>query len=388
MKFKEKNFDKKNVSDAVQKVSAYVPGEQPKGGGWIKLNTNELPYPPSPKAVSAVKLELGSGEKLRLYPDPSSFELRSAIAKFFGLKPENVLAGNGSDDVLNLAVRAFSDKARKIASFDPCYTLYPVLAKIQGSEIVHIPIGKDFKLDIPALLKSGANILFFTNPNAPTGFGFDEKTVAEILEKFDGLVLVDEAYAPFAKYSAAKFVGKYPNLIVSGTLSKGWGLAGMRVGWALGSPAVISTLDKVRDSYNLDRLAQAAGAAAISDKKYHAKVVSAVLRERKKAESFFDKLGWQHPKSSSNFLLVEPKTPCGKSGPKQAGELFEFLKSKKVLVRYFPNSPEINSKIRITIGTPEQMAALEKRVLEWIEKRTRECKCGSLNKQKTKGAKS
>ena len=258
------------ISASVKKLSPYAPGEQPSDSGWVKLNTNELPYPPSPRVREAVIEAMGEGgERLRLYPDPSSAELRRAAADYYGLGAEYAFAANGSDDALNLAVRAFSDSRLKIATIDPSYSLYPVLAKMQGSEILQIPFDEGLKIPFEKIFSCGANIFFFTNPNAPTGKGFGLDAVAEICESFPGMVLVDEAYAPFARETAVPLVKKYENLIVAGTSSKGWGLAGMRVGWAFARPSVIEVLDRVRDSYNLDRLAQAAGAAALECQSKH-----------------------------------------------------------------------------------------------------------------------
>lgn len=364
-----KNLEK-ITSKNLRGVSAYVPGEQPRGGGWVKLNTNELPYAPSPKVAAAVLKELGKrGESLRLYPDPSSLDYRKGVAKYFKLRPENVIAGNGSDDILNLAFRAFSGASLPALALEPSYSLYPVLAAIQGSKLLRIPFGKNMEIDMEALGKSRAGILFFTNPNAPTGVGFSEDVLEKILKKFKGLVLVDEAYAPFAKYSAAKFVKKYDNILVTGTLSKGWGMAGMRVGWGLAAPKVIETLDKVRDSYNLDRLSQVAGLAAISDASYHKKVCGLVVAEREKIQKFFDALNWNYWKSLTNFVLVEPKNSEGKSGSDVASELFEFLKKNKILVRYFANDKSVNARLRVTVGSPAQMNSFKKCVKNWLAKK-------------------
>lgn len=358
------------ISKNLRGVSAYVPGEQPRGGGWVKLNTNELPYAPSPKAAEAVRVELGkNGESLRLYPDPTSLNLRKGIAKYFKVKPENVIAGNGSDDILNLAFRAFSDKSLPAATLEPSYSLYPVLASIQGTKLVRIPFKKNMEIDFDAIFKCSAGILFFTNPNAPTGIGFGEDVLEKILKNFKGIVLVDEAYAPFAKYSAAKFTKKYDNILVAGTLSKGWGMAGMRVGWGIASEKIIQTLDKVRDSYNLDRLSQVAGLAAISDALYHKKVCAMVIEEREKIQKFFDLLGWNYWKSSANFVLVEPKNAEGKSGAKVAESLFCFLKKNKILVRYFAKDKNVNARLRLTVGSPTQMQAFKRCAKNWLGKK-------------------
>lgn len=355
------------IAANVRGLSPYTPGEQPSDGGWVKLNTNELPYPPSPRVREAVMAEIGvDGANLRLYPDPCSRALRKAAAEYYGLSGECAFAANGSDDALNLAIRAFSDSNLKIATIDPSYSLYPVLAEMQGSEIIEIPF-ENLEIPYEKIFASGANIFFFTNPNAPTGKGFGLDAVARLCENFDGIVLVDEAYAPFAEQSATALVEKYDNLIVLGTSSKGWGLAGMRIGWAFAQPALIEVLDRVRDSYNLDRLAQAAGVAALGDKAYHLECVRKVVEERAATEKFFDEIGWKYVKSSSNFILFEPSRADMPPSAAAAASLFEFLRSKKILLRYFAKSENVNKSIRLTVGTPEQMKAFKAAALQWKE---------------------
>lgn len=365
-----KTFDLNDkISAPVSKVAAYVPGEQPGTPDWVKLNTNEFPYPPSPRVREALMCELSDGcAKLRLYPDPVSRRLREAIAHHFCVPAEYVLAGNGSDDILNLAVRAFSDGDKKIVTIDPSYSLYPVLAKIEGSQLINIPFENGLEIPYEKIFSSGANIFFFTNPNAPTGAGFGREAVEKIAENFDGIVLVDEAYAPFSNFSAAELVRKYPNLIVVGTTSKGWALAGMRIGWAIADPALVDVLDRVRDSYNLDRLAQAAGVAAMGDDNYYREFRGKVIAEREETQKFFDSIGWDYVKSSSNFILFTPKDKSGKSSPAAAASLFDFLREKKILLRYFPKEKSVSSSIRLTVGTPEQMKAFKDAALEWSKK--------------------
>ncbi|MBQ6534173.1 MAG: histidinol-phosphate transaminase [Opitutales bacterium] len=355
----------KKISASVSKLSGYVPGEQPEGGGWVKLNTNEFPYPPSPKAARAVAAELGKdAAKLRLYPSPDSRGLRAAAAKYYGLKPEFAFAANGSDDALNLIIRAFADGEKSVATLEPSYSLYPVLSKMQGAKFVRIPFGKNLSIDVSKIASSGANLFFFTNPNAPTGFGFGREIVEEIASRFDGIVVVDEAYAPFSGATSAKLVEKFKNLIVVGTSSKGWGLAGMRIGWAFADPSIIEVLDRVRDSYNLDRLAQAAGAAAIGDEKYYAPLRAEIVSEREKVQEFFDSLGWRYFKSSSNFVFFKP-SKNGKFGARAAADLFAYLKSKKILLRYFASDKSVSDGIRMTVGTPAQMEIFKKAALKW-----------------------
>ncbi len=358
----------KHIAKSVASMAGYAPGEQPKTTGWVKLNTNEFPYPPSPKVIKAISAELGkNAESLRLYPDPISAKLRVQVEKYFGLPQGYAIAANGSDDILNIAVRAFSDTKMPAITLDPSYSLYPVLARMQRTKLIKVPFEKDMQIHFKKITSSKANIFFFTNPNAPTGLGFTAKVVEKFAKEFKGIVLVDEAYAPFADYSAAKLVEKYENLIVAGTSSKGWGLAGMRIGWAVANPKIIEVLDRVRDSYNLDRLAQVAGVVALADTAYYQKMRAKVIAEREACQSFFDELGWSYFKSSSNFILFTPKDKNGKSSAETAAALFEYLRSKKILLRYFPSEKSVNMSLRLTIGTSEQMLKFKKVVKSWLK---------------------
>lgn len=365
-----KNFNLKNkISASVSKMAAYTPGEQPQGGGWIKLNTNESPYPPSPKVKEAILKKLGDGSCLRLYPDPESKLLRQTVAKRYGVKPENAFAGNGSDDVLNLFVRAFSDKKLKIAALHPSYSLYPVLAKIQNADYIDIDFNPNTKdLPVEKIVKSGANLFFLTNPNAPTSHQFPFKQVEALAKKFRGILLIDEAYEPFSKYESAKLVKKYKNTAICCTASKCWALAGMRVGWAVASREIITELDKVRDSYNLDALAQVAAIAALNDKAYYKNLVAKIKATRKSFSAFLKKLGWELFDSNTNFVFVAPKNAKGKSSPKVAKELLDFLKANKILVRYFASDKAINRFLRISIGTDSDMQAVQNTILKWLKK--------------------
>lgn len=354
------------ISSGVARVKAYTPGEQPDTSDWVKLNTNEFPFPPSPKVKDAIVAELGNdASSLRLYPNPESTKLRESVAQYFGVDKKYAFASNGSDDVLNLAIRAFCDNKKTIATLEPSYSLYPVLAKLQDTELLNIPFNNDMSIPFEKIFNCQANIFFFTNPNAPTGIGFGEDVVRKIVENFNGIVLVDEAYAPFAGWSATKLVEEYNNLIVVGTSSKGWGLAGMRIGWGLANPEIIEVLDRVRDSYNLDRLAQVAGIAALADKQYYAEKIQLVLQERIRIEKFFDELGWHYFKSSTNFVLFTPKNSEGIASAEIAKDLFEYLRKNKILLRYFPTEKSICQAIRLSIGTNEQMTRFIEAVQQW-----------------------
>ena len=349
----------------IQEHKAYVPGEQPAPEtNLIKLNTNENPYPPSPLVHAAIKAE---AKDLRLYPNAKSSSLRDSLAELHGLSPNQVLAGNGSDDVLNLCARCFADVDKPIGMTVPSYSLYPTLASLQGSPLVEVPFDESFSLDSERISNCGANLFYLTSPNAPTGLGFSNQVLSEVLKSFAGILVVDEAYADFADENAVPLLSEFPRLLVVRTLSKSYGLAGLRVGFALGSPEVIGILDKVREVYNVDRLAQAAAVAAIKDQEYFQEVVDKVLATRSQLSEFFAGLKWKSYESSANFVFAEPRSPSGESGPKIAEDLFDFLYARNILVRRFPNHPLTSSFLRISIGDDDQMITLKKTIEEWVK---------------------
>ena len=350
----------------VNALHGYTPGFQPKEGGWAKLNTNESPYPPSPCVDQSIVAALG--DSLRLYPDPRSWPLREEIATLHGLDVANVIVGNGSDDILNLLVRAFSVSNKDVAYPFPSYSLYPVLCAIQDSSVVELPFDREMVLPFEAIAQSTANLLFITTPNAPTGVGFANDDLRRVLESFDGIVVFDEAYADFAEENAVALLAEYPNAVVTRTLSKSYGLAGMRVGYGLASAEVIEVLDRVRDSYNVNRLSQAAGLAAVKDQDYLLATVGKMKRTR---DFYYDELasrGWFTYPSQSNFLFTEPVNGQGERGAVIARELFEFLKSRKILVRYFGGHALTESFLRISVGDDDQMLLLSETIEQWMNK--------------------
>jgi histidinol-phosphate aminotransferase len=352
----------------VAEMHAYTPGEQPQGAGWIKLNTNENPYPPSPRVVAALKKEIGKdGGRLRLYPNPTSSALREALAKLHGVPADWILAGNGSDDVLNLLMRVFAGPGRPAGMTTPSYSLYPVLAKLQNADLIEAPFEKDFRLDVARIASCGANIFFLTSPNAPSGAGFATRDIARLARIFSGILVVDEAYAPFANENAAELPKKFPRVVLARSFSKAYSLAGARVGYAVAQPEIIALLDRARDSYNLDRLAQAAALAAIKDLAYYDGTIARVVKTRtaflRKARS----LGWFAHPSQANFVLVEPANARGETGPAVAESLFNYLKSRKILVRYFGKHPLTRAALRVSIGTDEEMAALAAALDTWLK---------------------
>jgi histidinol-phosphate aminotransferase len=367
------NSSKKNPSvpslanSNVQAMHAYTPGEQPQGTGWVKLNTNENPYPPSPKVVAALQKEIGQdGAQLRLYPNPTSQPLREILGKFHDVPADWVLAGNGSDDILNLLMRVFAGSQRSAGMTTPSYSLYPVLAALQNARLVEVPFDKNFRLNVKAIANCGANIFFLTSPNAPSGVGFATAAIEQIAQKFPGILVVDEAYAPFAMENAAALVKKFPRVVVTRTFSKAYSLAGMRVGYALAQPDIIALLDRARDSYNLDRLAQIAAIACIGDQPYYDRTIARVVKTR---ETFLQKvraLGWFAHPSQANFVLVEPANALGETGPVVAEALFDYLKSRQILVRYFGKHPLTRAALRVTIGADQEMAALTAALDSWL----------------------
>lgn len=350
----------------VARLHAYTPGLQPNEPGWTKLNTNECPYPPSPRVAEAIRRELGEGgESLRLYPNPRSAPLRAAVAALHGLQEENVCIGNGSDDILNLLVRCFCTPAAAAGFTLPSYSLYPVLVGIQdgGSEV--IAYDRDMKLPVERIAASRAKIFFLTSPNAPTGVGFTNAEIEQVLERYAGVLVVDEAYAPFAPENAVSLLARHPRLVVVRTLSKAYALAGIRVGYALAHPELIGLLDRVRDSYNVNRLSQAAALAALGDAEYYAGVVARVKTTRDRCVADFTAQGWFTYPSAANFIFTEPCNARGESGAAVAKSAYDHLVRHKVLVRYFPSHALTASFLRISVGTDDEMLVLRQTLAAW-----------------------
>jgi histidinol-phosphate aminotransferase len=346
------------VSAAVAAQPAYAPGEQPGGEGWIKLNTNENPFPPSPRVVEAIRRELGGdGAVLRLYPSPASAALREAVARFHGVDVACAFAGNGSDDVLNLLVRAFSGGGLSAGMLEPSYSLYPVLAGLNAAAMIRVPVSLEGDFDVDAVCRCGANIFFLTNPNAPLGVAFAPEKIAAVLARFDGLLVVDEAYAPFARADATGLLGEFPNLVITRTFSKAYALAGMRAGYALAHRDVVAVLDKVRDSYNVDRLAQVAAVAALGDRAYYDGVIARIREVRDATADALRSRGWRVLPSEANFLMAAP--PAG------ADVVFRFLKERRVLVRHFPQNPLTAPFLRISIGSGDEMLKFLNIIDQW-----------------------
>ena len=338
-------------SRRIQNITPYTPGEQPKDRQFIKLNTNECPYPPSPRVVDAIRK--AAGETLRLYPDPECSELRQAIAKREGLSIGQVFCGNGSDEILAFAFQAFFDPGRDVVFPKITYSFYPVYTDFFGLSRREVPMNPDFSNPIDLLCGNNGGVVL-ANPNAPTGIAVGLDVVEKILRvNPDVVVIVDEAYIDFGARSAVGLIGKYPNLLVVQTVSKSRALAGLRVGWAMGDENLIAALRCVRDSvnsYTVDRLAQAGAAAAIEDEEYFQTVRKRVTDTRAWTARALKERGFEVLPSQANFLFI--------SRPGRGGrELLDGLRDRGILVRWW-NVPEIENWLRVSIGTQEEMEAL------------------------------
>jgi histidinol-phosphate aminotransferase len=353
----------------VAALLAYTPGIQPAEPGWVKLNTNECPYPPSPRVAEAIRAEVGAdGARLRLYPDPPSTALREAVARLHGLAPSNVCIGNGSDDLLNLLVRCFCGGDAAAGFTLPGYSLYPVLVGIQDGAAVPIALDRGMRLPVGKIAASGARIFFLTSPNAPTGVGFPNSEIAAVLESFGGLLVVDEAYAPFARENAEDLLAGHPNLVVVRTFSKAYALAGIRVGYCLADPEVIGLIDRARDSYNVSRLSQVAALASLADPVYYAGIRKRIVATRDLcAGRWRSKRGWFTFPSEANFICTEPRDGAGRTGAAVARAAYDFLFSRKVLVRHFPSDALTASFLRISVGTDGEMLALDESLDAWLK---------------------
>ncbi|MFA5257055.1 MAG: histidinol-phosphate transaminase [Opitutales bacterium] len=339
----------------VRSMHAYVPGMQPTGGDWIKLNTNELPYPASPAVAVAVAAEV---EKLRLYPNPTSHPLREHIAAMTGLDAAQVFVGNGCDEVLALLTRVFSGAESMACMMQPSYSLYPVLTQIQDAKMIRIPFARDMALPVDAIAACKANLLFLTNPNAPTGVEFEPESIRAAARGFGGVFVIDETYVDFARHNAVGLLAELPNVVITRSLSKSYGLAGLRVGYALASKEIIALLDKVRDSYNVNRLSQAGAMAALKDVEYHDALISRIKATRESFTKALRGRGFFVYPSGGNFVFAEPVDGAGRSGAASADSLYAFLQDNRILVRYFPGDALTEGFLRISMGKPEQMDRL------------------------------
>jgi len=331
----------------IARMEGYVPGEQPQEPGYVKLNTNENPYPPSPKVREAIREE--AGDRMRLYPDPDATNLRRQASRTYGFDLPRIVAGNGSDDLLAMIAKAFVGEGDSLACPSPTYTLYDTLVRIQGGRIVRVPYPPDYSLP-KALAGKKARVTVVASPNSPSGTSVPRSVLASLADAVPGVLVVDEAYADFADDTALPLARERDNVIVLRTLSKSFSLAGIRVGLGFAHPKIIEGLIKVKDSYNLDRLSIAAGAAALSDIGWMERNVERIRRTRAALSAALPSVGYEPFPSQSNFVLA--KRLRGRS----AREHYEALKGRKILVRFF-DTPRLSDCLRITVGTDEEISA-------------------------------
>jgi len=327
----------------IERMTGYVPGAQPRGRVYIKLNANENPYPPSPKVLAA--LRQAACESVRLYPDAMATDLRVKIAQLHGLAPERVLVGNGSDDLLTMILRGFVGEGGLVVAPRPTYPLYEVLVAIQDARIRWVDFPPDFSLP-PGLAQPGACVTFVPNPNSPSGTWIDLSAIAELAGRLEGILVVDEAYVDFADGDCLGLLAHYPNVIILRSLSKSYSLAGVRIGYALASREIIEGLAKVKDSYNVNRFAIAAGVAALEDIEWMRANAARVGAERARLSEALTRLGFFVYPSHANFVAARCTNPT-------AREIGRALEGAGILIRTF-SDPLLEDWVRITVGTPEQ----------------------------------
>lgn len=331
-------------------MAGYTPGEQPTPGeAVIKLNTNENPYPPSPKVFEAIRNT--GADALRRYPSPMADDFRRVAARVHGVTPACVIAGNGSDDILQIALRTYCGAGDVLASPEPTYSLYPVLCELADVRFVTVPWAEGWTLPTDALLATNPRAIFFANPNAPSGTWVPASAVSDLAARTEALVLVDEAYVDFGDDNCLGLLARHENVLVTRTLSKGYGLAGLRFGYAIGHPGVIEQMTKVKDSYNCDAIAIAAACAALEDQAYAREQWSRVRSERARVTAELDRRAFSVIPSRGNFVLATLPSAA------YARPLYEAMKARGVLVRFFDKAG-LNDKLRITIGTPDENSAL------------------------------
>jgi len=340
--------------EAIEKMAAYKPGEQPRAGErLIKLNTNENPYPPSPKVRRAVVRV--AADSLRLYPAPRADDFVGSASRLYGVRKDMILAGNGSDELLAMIFRATLGPGDTVAYAVPTYSLYDTLASIQEARVLRFPVGTDFSIPLDQLAKARALLTVVCSPNSPSGILTPTAKLAKLARALYGrLLVIDEAYADFASENAIGLLRRLPNVIILRTLSKSFSLAGMRLGLCFARPAVIEELLKVKDSYNLSRIALAAGAEALNDAVWMRRNVERVKRTREASIARLRKMGFEVPDSAANFVLA-------RMAGHDLAPLVQAIRKRGILVRYFP-TPMLRDAIRISIGTPSEMNALFKAI--------------------------
>ena len=349
------------ISNEADRLAPYTPGEQPQDQQYIKLNTNESPFPPSPRVVKA--LTRAEMLKLNLYSDPTGGALHRAVAEYYGLKPENVLAGNGSDEILAFAFRAFCGQGKGVAYADITYGFYKSQAALFGLEATVVPLREDFTLCVDDYMDFPGTI-FIANPNAPTGMAVPRADIQRLLEADPNrVVVVDEAYVDFGGESCVPMIFRYDNLLVVQTMSKSRSLAGGRLGFALGQPELIADLNRVKYSfnpYNVNRLSMAAGAAAMEDDAYFQRCTAAIRGNRDWVTEELRQLGFTVLPSCTNFVFAKSDRLSGEA-------LYRKLKESGILVRWWADGGRIRDFVRITVGSLEQMTALVDELTRLLE---------------------
>ncbi len=341
----------------LESVSGYVPGEQPSDLNVIKLNTNENPYPPSPRVLDALRA-LGS-EALRRYPDPSASDFRAECAKRYGLPGTDwIIAGNGMDELLSLVIRTFVDPEEKVLAPYPTYSLYEVLCKLHGCEMISVDLNDQFQLT-EAFYQTPAKLCLLARPNAPSGVNVPRADVERLCQSFPGIVVIDEAYVDFGEDHCMDFPARFENAVVMRTFSKSFSLAGMRIGIAVARPEIIAEFMKVKDSYNMSAFNEAAALAAVLDYGHMRDNVERVRATRAQLHDALTLLGFDIPESQSNFLLARW------NGTPTARGIFEALRDRGIFVRYFALRG-LENALRITVGTDEQCGALVRALGEII----------------------
>jgi len=338
-----------SLRPCIRAMAAYTPGEQPRDGTFIKLNTNENPYPPSPRVFEALHAAL-TGDRLRKYPDPVGLHFRNTAGRVLGVDPDGILIGNGSDDILTILTRAFVPECGLIVSPTPSYLLYHTLANLQGARFLTVPFLPDWKLPSPWPVRF-ADLTFLANPNSPSGTMISLPEIDQIRAEIDGPLIVDEAYADFAEENAVELLKRgATDLIITRSLSKSYSLAGIRFGFAVGDPVLIRQLYKVKDSYNCDALSLVAAAAAIEDKEYFRTIRESIIATRSRMEKALTELGFIVCPSQANFVW------CRRTD-RPVKPIYEELKERNILVRYM-NYEGYGDGLRISVGTNDEIDRL------------------------------
>lgn len=341
------------IRPSIAAMKGYKPGFQPDPKErYIKLNSNENPYPPSPKVKEA--LTNLNYEDLRLYPDPMSIELREKLGKLYGFSPDEVICGNGSDDILNTIIRTFVQPGEIIGFHEPTFPLYRILGIIQSAKVISIPLSEPYQN--PPLPPKDCKVFFLANPNSPVGFAYSTDEVQKFAENIQGILVVDEAYAEFARENALGLVRHFKNVLVVRTVSKSYALAGLRLGYAIGPRELINEMFKVKDPFNVNRLTQVLVSIALEDNIYTTKIISEIIKTREWFTNEIQNLGYDVIPSQGNFIF--PRPPVRKKGIR----FYERLLEHKVLTRYY-DQEGLSDGVRMTIGTHQEM----KKVLQIME---------------------